>query len=171
MMSQAFTREPDGGMGDESLPDRPVSAHPNYVTPGGLRQLEGHIGALEERRLDLLAREGEDEPMANEELALVDRDLRYYSQRLQSAILIDLAKQPRRKVAFGAAVTVTDEDGTQRTFRIVGEDEADLEESKISYLSPLAVALLGARVGAKVLWHRPAGNRKLKIEAIEYPDE
>jgi transcription elongation factor GreB len=168
-MSQAFTREPDGGMGDESLPDRPVSAHPNYVTPVGLRQLKEHIGTLEERRLELLAREAEDEPMVKEELALVDRDLRYYSQRLQSAILIDVARQPRRKVAFGAAVTVTDEDGERSTFQIVGEDEADSHEGRISYLSPLAVALLGARVGAKVLWHRPAGNRKLKIEGIEYP--
>ncbi len=170
-MSRAFTKEPDGGSPNEGMPDRQVSPHPNYVTPAGFRRLQEHIGELEERRLQLLSREANHEPVSREELALIDRDLRYYSQRLRSAMLIDLAKQPRRKVAFGAAVTLTEENGVRHTFRIVGEDEADLSEGKISYISPLAVALLGARVGATVLWHRPAGNRKVKIEAIEYPPE
>ena len=170
-MSQAFVKEPDGSMPDDGLPDRPVSAHPNYVTTSGLHQLEQHIAELEERRLQLLALEAEDEPFPEEELALVDRDLRYYAQRLRSAMPVDTAKQPRRKVAFGAEVTLTEEDGSRHTFRIVGEDEADLGERKISYISPLAAALLGARVGATVLWHRPADNRKVRIESIEYPLE
>lgn len=167
-MSRAFTREPDGGMRDDALPERPLSEHPNYVTPEGLRQLEEKLGALERRRLRILA--GEDEALEGEEPALIDRDVHYFARRLQSAILVDLAKQPRRKVAFGAAVTVSEEDGVQRTFRIVGEDEADLAEGKISYVSPLAVALLEGRVGASVLWRRPAGDKRLTIEAIDYPE-
>ena len=71
---------------------------------------------------------------------------------------MDLARQPRRKVAFGAAVTVSQNGGDLRTFTIVGEDEADLKEGKISFVSPLAEALLEARVGKTVLWRRPAGN-------------
>ena len=97
--------------------------------------------------------------------------MHYFARRLQSAILVDLARQPRRKVAFGAAVTVSEEDGVQRTFRIVGEDEADLAEGKISYVSPLAAALLEGRVGAGVLWRRPAGDKRLTIEAIDYPTD
>lgn len=170
-MSRAFMREPDGGMSDEALPERPISERPNYVTPAGLRQLQEEIGALEEHRLELLARDDDDEPLAREGLALVDRDLRYYAQRLRSAIPVDLARQPRRMVKFGAAVTVTEDSGVRRTFRIVGEDEAELREGKISYVSPLAAALLDGRVGTTVLWRRPAGDRRLTIEAIDYPEE
>jgi len=74
-------------------------------------------------------------------------------------------------VKFGAAVAVRERDGVRRTFTIVGEDEADLKAGKISYVSPLAEALLDARVGATVLWHRPAGDRQLIIEEIDYPEK
>ena len=83
---------------------------------------------------------------------------------------MDLARQPRRKVAFGAAVTVSQPGGDRRTFTIVGEDEADLKQGKISYVSPLAEALLDARVGKTVLWRRPAGDIKLTVEEIDYPE-
>ena len=169
-MSRAFMREPDGGTSDEALPERPLSEYPNYVTPAGLRQLEERLGALEKRRLQLLA--GDDEEASGwEEPALIDRDVHYFARRLQSAIPVDPARQPRRKVEFGAAVTVSEEDGSRRTFRIVGEDEADPGEGKISYVSPLAAALLQGRVGAGVLWRRPAGDKRLTIEAIDYPDD
>ena len=83
---------------------------------------------------------------------------------------MDLGRQPRRKVAFGAAVTVSQDGGELRTFTIVGEDEADLKQGKISYVSPLAEALMDARVGKKVLWRRPAGNIELTVEEIGYPE-
>jgi len=156
-------------MQDDALPERPLSEHPNYVTPAGLHQLEEKLGALEKRRLKILA--GGDEALDGEEPALIDRDVHYFARRLQSAIPVDLAEQPRRKVAFGAAVTVSEEDGAQRTFRIVGEDEADFAEGKISYVSPLAAVLLEGRVGAGVLWRRPAGDKRLTIEAIDYPTD
>lgn len=165
-MNRAFVKEPDEGAPAEGLPERQISEHPNYVTPAGLRQLEAKVGELETRRLELL--DGED---LEGELAYVDRDLRYYTARLESAILVDLGRQPRRKVAFGAAVTVSQNGGDRSTFAIVGEDEADLKEGKISYVSPLAEALLEARVGKTVLWRRPAGNLKLTVEAIDYPED
>ena len=114
-MNRAFVKEPDEGAPAEGLPERQISEHPNYVTPAGLRQLEARVGELETRRLELL-----DEDDLAGELAFVDRDLRYYTARLESAILVDPARQPRRKVAFGAAVTVSQNGGDLRTFTIVG---------------------------------------------------
>ncbi len=166
-MSRAFVKEPDEGAPVEDLPERQVSEHANYVTPAGLQQLEDRVGELETRRLELL--EQDDDPGG--ELDYIDRDLRYFTARLESAILVDLAHQPRRKVAFGAAVTVSKPGGERQTFTIVGEDEADLKQGKISYVSPLAEALIDARVGKSVLWRRPAGNLKLTVEAIDYPED
>jgi transcription elongation factor GreB len=165
-MNRAFVKEPDEGAPAEGLPERQISDHENYVTPAGLRELETRVGELETRRLELL--DGDD---ADDELVYVDRDLRYYTARLESAVLVDPARQPRRKVAFGAAVTVSQPGGDRRTFIIVGEDEADLKQGKISYVSPLAEALSDARVGKTVLWRRPAGDIKLTVEEIDYPED
>ena len=170
-MSRAFVKEPDEGAPDEGLPERQISDHPNNVTPGGLRQLEQKLGELEERRLELLAAVEEGDALARGQLDYVDRDLRYFTRRFETAILVDPRRQPRRMVKFGATVTVLEPGGARRTFTIVGEDEADLKAGKISYVSPLAEALLEARVGASVLWRRPAGNRELTIEAIDYPED
>jgi transcription elongation factor GreB len=170
-MSQAFVKEPDEGAPDQGLPERQISDHPNYVTPVGLRRLEQKVGELEERRLELLAAAKGDDALAQGQLEYVDRDLRYFTRRFETAIPVDLRRQPRRMVKFGAAVTVVEQGGARRTFTIVGEDEADLKAGKISYVSPLAEALLDARVGATVLWRRPAGNRELTIDAIDYPEE
>ena len=169
-MSRAFVKEPDEGAPEEGLPERQISDHPNYVTPAGLRGLEQQIAELEERRLELHAAAADDDALARGQREYVDRDLRYFTRRLETAILVDPRRQPRRMVAFGAAVTVSEQGGAQRTFTIVGEDEADLKAAKISYVSPLAEALLEARVGATVLWRRPAGNRELTIAAIDYPE-
>ena len=164
-MNRAFVKEPDEGAPAEGLPERQISDHDNYVTPAGLRELETRVGELETRRLELLE---DDDP--DGELPYVDRDLRYYTARLESAILVDTDRQPRRKVAFGAAVTVSQNGGERRTFTIVGEDEADLKQGKISYVSPLAEALIDARIGKSVLWRRPAGDLRLTVEEIDYPE-
>jgi len=169
-MSRAFVKEPDEGAPDEGLPERQISDHPNYVTPAGLRELEQKLGELEERRLELLAA-AHDDALARGQIEYVDRDLRYFTRRFETAILVDPRRQPRRMVKFGAAVTVVEPGGARRAFTIVGEDEADLKAGKISYVSPLAEALLDARVGAAVLWRRPAGNRDLTIAAIDYPED
>ena len=169
-MSRAFVKEPDGSVPEEGLPERQVSEHPNYVTPSGMRQLEEKVGELEQRRLELRER-ADDDALAQEQLDFVDRDLRYFTLRLETAQLVDMGRQPRRMVKFGAAVTVKEGGGGTRVFRIVGEDESDPNNGLISYVSPLAEALLGARVGATVRWHRPAGDRQLTIEAIDYPEE
>lgn len=165
-MSRAFVKEPDEGVPAEGLPERQISEHPNYVTPAGLEELEARVGELEARRLELL--EQDDDPAG--ELDYIDRDLRYFTARLESAVPVDTSRQPRRKVAFGAAVTVSKPGGERQTFTIVGEDEADLRQGKISYVSPLAEALIDARVGKSVLWRRPAGDLRLTVEEIDYPE-
>jgi len=167
-MNRAFVKEPDEGAPAERLPDRQISDHPNYVTPAGLKQLEQKVGELETQRLELL---DDEDALSGDQLAYVDRDLRYFTARLESAIPVDLGRQPRRKVAFGAAVGVSENGGKKRTFAIVGEDEADLASGRISYVSPLAEALLEARVGATVLWRRPAGDIELTVESIDYPEQ
>jgi transcription elongation factor GreB len=101
-------------------------------------------------------------------LAVVQRDLRYFEARLESAILVEPANQPADTALFGATVTVEDEEGEIHTFTIVGEDEADIAANKVSWVSPLARALIGHKVGDSVTWVRPAGNLMLEITAIHY---
>lgn len=161
-MSRAFIKESD--LEETSgLPDLPQSAHINYVTPSGLRQLKSKIRELTALRDALTAGDGLG---AEQQLAGVERDLRYLNHRVECAVLIDPATQPIDRVHFGACVTVMDEDGAQHTFEIVGEDEAHPDQDKISYVSPLASALLDHRRGDEVVWHRPAGDLRLEIVNI-----
>ena len=166
-MSRAFMKEPDDGGPPDALPERPLSEHPNYVTPTGYRQLQEQATALQERRMALGERS--EDALADNAMAHIDRDLRYISARLDSAIVVDPTTQPPGEVAFGAAVTVAQAGAEDRTFKIVGEDEADLASGRVSYVSPLTDALLGAAVGDRVTWRRPAGDLELRVVAIEYP--
>ncbi len=165
-MSRAFVKEDDANTSGEELPERPQSPHPNYVTPTGLAQLQAQLAELQAQRQEQMAHpEG---ILAEEHLKPLERDIRYFQERIERAIVIDLAAQPRDKVAFGAVVTTVDDDDEKRKFAIVGEDEADPAAGKISWVSPLAAALVGASVGDTVVWKRPAGDRNLEITAIKY---
>jgi transcription elongation factor GreB len=170
-MNRAFVKESDGGV-EEPLPPRRISEFPNHVTPAGLEELKAELGRLTGRRPELLARR--DDPAAQDELRNIDRDLAYVEARISSALLVDLAAQPRDAVAFGATVTVkqaagsSGAPGTQKKYSIVGEDEADADAGKVSHVSPLVQALLGARVGQTVTWKRPIGDLLLTVERIEY---
>jgi transcription elongation factor GreB len=165
-MSRAFIKEDDANTSGEELPERPQSPHPNYVTPAGLAQLQAQLAELQAQRQKQMAHpEG---ILAEEHLKPVERDIRYFQERIERAIVIDPAAQPRDKVAFGAVVTTVDDDDEKRKFAIVGEDEADPAHGKISWVSPLAAALVGASVGDSVIWKRPAGDRNLEVTAISY---
>ena len=167
-MSRAFVKDTDDNAGD-ALPDIPISEHPNYVTPRGLARLRARLDAAQARRDELKA--GEPALAQQGELAALERELRWLKARVASAIEIDLAQQPRDRVAFGASVTVDSEEDGERTYRIVGEDEADAEHGLVSYVSPLARALIGARVGEEVVWRRPAGDWVVEVVAIDYGDD
>ena len=166
-MSRSFVKDADESVG-ERLPEIPLSEHPNYVTPRGLAQLRARLVALRERR-DALRAAVETLPQQRE-LAEVERELRWLNTRVGSAIEIEPAQQSRDRVAFGALVTVDSEEGQAR-YRIVGEDEADVEHGLVSYVSPLAKALLGARVGDEVTWQRPAGDVVIELTGIDYPED
>jgi transcription elongation factor GreB len=165
-MSRGFVKEDDLEHAGTDLPERPISEHPNYVTPNGLRQLNQEAQALDKLRASLINR---DESIAKQELAKVDRDLRYLSARLESTILVDPTDQDKNTILFGAHVVVEDEAGIHQTFIIVGEDEANMAERKVSYVSPIARALIGKKIGDNVIWKRPAGDIELTILNINYP--
>lgn len=153
-MSRAFVKEDDNS-GVEPLPDRPISAHPNIVTPDGLAQIERNLVELHERHAAAMKAEDRSAQGA------VARDLRYWSARRASAQVVKAPDTPSA-VAFGATVTIERDDGRRQTWRIVGEDEADPARGTLSYVSPVAQALMGKRVGDVVR----AGNSDAEIVAI-----
>lgn len=164
-MSKAFTKEDDGG-GVPQLPDLPVSEHPNHVTPRGLALLKGREAELEAEISEL--REMRETMDDLTPLAVAERDLRYVTSRLASAILVNPPDEPVEQVQFGATVTVADEDGQEARYTIVGEDEADPDNGLIAVFSPLARALMEAQVGDVVEWPRPAGMVELEILEIQF---
>jgi transcription elongation GreA/GreB family factor len=143
-MSVAFTREEDLEAAAAHLPDRPVSPHPNLVTPEGLAQLDAALAAARAAYSDAqVAGAIETDRTA---MARATRDLRYFSVRRASAQLVAPSVVPDI-VAFGDTVTFDRDDGRRQTFRIVGEDEADVAKGSVSYVSPVAQALLGKSAG------------------------
>lgn len=168
LMSRAFVKESDDDLTAGELPERPVSVHANYVTPHGLEQLQSRARELQEQHEQLALRAADDSE-AKQKLREVERDQRYFSAQLERAILVDPAGHPPHEVHFGARVTMVDEAGERHCFSIVGDDEADVAAGKISWASPLAKAMIGAKVGDVVLWRRPAGNAEVEIVGIEYP--
>lgn len=167
-MSRAFVKESDDDFSASELPERPVPAHANYVTPHGLEQLRSRSRELAEQHERLKGVAAEDSE-AKRKLREVERDQRYFNAQLERAELVDAAGHPRDEVRFGATVKVEDAAGAVQVFRIVGDDEADVAAGKISWGSPLAHSLLGAKVGDSVKWQRPAGVAEVEIVAIDYP--
>lgn len=165
-MSRGFVKEDDLEHAGTDLPERPISPHSNYVTPHGFKQWQQQANELEQERLPLVTRK--EDPVAQQRLAMIDRDLRYLQARIESAIVVDPSAQPVGTVLFGANVEVEDEHGDSHRFMIVGEDEADISSNRVSWVSPLAKALIGQKVGDSVVWHRPAGDLELEIIAIDY---
>lgn len=143
-MAVAFTREEDYESQAADLPDRPLSPHPNLVTRSGLQAIED---ALAEARAAYAAAQSAGGVSTDRTaMARATRDLRYWSARRATAQLTEPEPAPGR-VQFGRTVRVAREDGREQTFRIVGEDEADPAAGRISYVSPLARAMLGKSAG------------------------
>lgn len=165
-MSRAFVKDNEDDT-PEVLPELPISTHTNYVTSRGLALLRARLGKATARH-DVLKANEQDTLAQRNELTALERELRYLHARVSSANEVDLSKQPHDRVAFGATVTVDSDEG-ERRWQIVGEDEADAEHGLVSYVSPLATALLGARVGDEVRWQRPAGDMMIEVLNIHYP--
>jgi transcription elongation GreA/GreB family factor len=143
-MAVAFTREEDYESQAADLPDRPVSPHPNLVTATGLAAIEAELASA---RAAYAAAQVQGGVSADRTaMARATRDLRYWSARRASAQLTEPAAAADT-VQFGRVVEIEREDGRRQAFRIVGEDEADPAQGSISYVSPLARALLGKALG------------------------
>ena len=164
-MSRGFVKEDDLEHAGTDVPERQISLHPNYVTVNGYAQLEKLATELEKQR-KLFSTKKED-AAAIAQLAVINRDLRYVAARLENA-LITQPDPSAQQVLFGASVTVEYDEGDNHTYEIVGEDEADIKANKVSWISPLAKALIGHKIGESVVWVRPAGNAVLEIIAIKY---
>jgi transcription elongation factor GreB len=165
-MSRAFVKENDLEHAGIDIPERPVSKSPNYVTNCGLEQLLSKAKDLEQDIENLV--NPKNNPEENHLKMKFERDLRYYSSRIQSAILIDTKKQSGEKILFGAHLELKDENHKSYLFQIVGEDEADIKKNKLSYQSPLAQTLIGGLLGEEVLWQRADGDLIVVIEKVEY---
>ncbi len=159
-MSKAFTKEEEGG-GLDDLP--PVDAWPagvtNYLTPAGHAALKRELEAVRAAPRGDARRKAE-----------LEQRLQALLARLEAAEVIDPALQPRDVVRFGASVTVEDESGHTRRYRLVGVDEADPRRGLVSWRSPVARALTGRRLGDVTTLRTPAGDEELTVVAIDYED-
>ena len=160
-MSVAFTREESVETAAEvELPDRPISPHPNMVTAQGLEAL---TNAMRESRTAYdAAQRIEDAAERRRAVAVASRDMRYFADRLRPAQLVTPPAE-FRVVTFGHRVTFRRGDGRRQAFRIVGEDEADPRNGSISYVSPVARALIGRAAAEIVL----VGDREIEILSID----
>jgi transcription elongation factor GreB len=163
-MSKAFTSE-EATLEVLVPPRAPLPAGVvNYVTPNGLEQLRAERRELESARAALA--EGPEEGRGAA-LAAWSQRLGELDQRLGSAELVEPAGARQGVVRFGSRVTVADEAGQEKTYEIVGVDEADPDKGKVAFLAPLAQALLGHEVGDSVKVQTPGRRQALEITAIE----
>jgi transcription elongation GreA/GreB family factor len=137
-MSRAFVKEAHQTV--EELPERPISSHPNFVTAEGLARIEDDLARLQQQHAAAKA--------ANDGAVVtrIARDLRYWTSRRATAQVIAPPANPIQ-VQFGCTVTILRDDGRKQTYRIVGEDEADPSRGTISYVSPVARALIDKKLG------------------------
>ena len=159
-MSIAFMKDPEGET-LEDIPERPISPHRNLVTPEGLAHIEAEVARLQDafsRAQKAVAEHGEEEDRHT--LLRIGRDLRYWMARRSSAEPVPPMKDSS-KVHFGSTVVIEREDGRRQRWRIVGEDEADPAHETISYVSPLARALVNKVVGDVVEVNR------MDVEVVE----
>ena len=154
--------------------------NPNYITPEGARRLSEELGRLRSVDRPRIVQEVADAAAQGDrsenaeyiygkkKLREIDRRIRFLSKRLDSAVVVDNAGKTHDKVYFGATVTVVDESGAERTVSIVGVDELDPARGRVSWISPIATALLKASVGDVVTMRTPRGTEELEIVAIRY---
>ena len=158
-MSVAFTREESAETAaDVELPDRPISPHPNLVTASGLEAL---TDAMRESRTAYDAAQRIEDAGERRAVAIASRDMRDFADRLRTAQLVP-PPADFGAVAFGHRVTFRRDDGRRQAFKIVGEDEADPRNGSISYVSPVARALIGRAAGEVVL----VGDHEIEILSV-----
>jgi transcription elongation factor GreB len=183
-MSRAFVSEADGDFQDDDLPPIKIPLAPdtrNYMTPEGAERLKSELNHLmhteRPRIAAALSRQVSGIEQADQQtiglsrrrLREVERRIEYLNVMVGRLEVVETDGQDRQQVTFGAAVTVADEKGTTRLYRIVGVDESEPEAGRISWNSPLARALIGARAGEVVTVELPEHEVSLKVLEIDYP--
>jgi transcription elongation factor GreB len=169
-MSKAFTRE------DDDAPEQPVAARPasalppgakNYLTPAGEQRLRAELDQvlITKHTAASLPPENND---TKRRLQSLDQRIAQLQNSLQSAVIVPPPAPPHDTVRFGATVKVRNRRGEESRYRIVGVDETDLDRDEVSWLSPIAKALLNAKLGQRVKFRFPAGEDELEIIRITY---
>ena len=170
-MSKAFTRESD------DLPERPNTPRAssllppgakNYLTPEGAQRLGEELERLLQAERPRVAALPEAGGARRQQLQALDQRILHLQESLQSAVIVPPPAPPWEQVRFGATVTVREESGAQTRYRIVGVDETDLDRDWVSWLSPIAKALLQTRLGQRVRFRFPSGEAELEIAGIDY---
>ena len=181
-MSKAFTKESDGD--DDDLPEDvgglPLSAK-NYMTPEGFTRMREELNTLlRQERPDVVKivswaasngdrSENGDYIYGKKRLREIDRRVRYLSKRLANADVVEPARRAKTdQVFFGATVTYANDKGLERTVKIVGVDEVELDKGHVSWISPIAKALLRAEEGDVVRMRTPQGVEEIEIVAVTY---
>jgi len=183
-MSKAFTKEFDGD--DDEGTRAEATGLPadfvNYVTPAGYRRMKEELASLLKVERPQLVEtiawaasngdrsENGDYIYGKRKLREIDRRIRFLSKRLDSALVVDNAGKDHDCVYFGATVTVVDEAGKERTVSIVGVDEIDPGCTRVSWVSPIATALLKASVGDVVTLRTPGGTQQLEVVDLRYDE-
>jgi transcription elongation factor GreB len=166
-MSKAFTSEETAEAPVIVSARAPMPAGvPNYVTRRGLALLRAELATLDEERAHAQAATD-----AAARLPAINVRLGALAARIGSAVEVDESAQPPDEVRFGATVTVSDEGGGRHRYKIVGVDEANAREGRVAFVSPVARALLGRRVGDTVLLRTPRGEEELEVLEIGYASE
>lgn len=181
-MSKAFVREGEGDDDDDLEPSLKLPAGTrNYITPAGHARLKAELEHLVKRErpqvVEVVAwaasngdrSENGDYIYGKRRLREIDRRIRFLSKRLDVAEVVDPLRQgDNDQVFFGATVTVAEPDGREAIYIIVGVDEADVSRGRISWVSPLARALIKSREGDVVRFQSPAGLREIEILEVRY---
>jgi transcription elongation factor GreB len=183
-MNKAFVREdaPEEEDDDGGAPPLPPGSN-NYMTPAGHARMQAELAQLVKKdRPEMVSvvawaagngdrSENGDYIYGKKRLREIDRRIRFLTKRLENAVVVDPRQQDNTDcVFFGATVSILDQDGTEATYSIVGLDEAEPSRGRISWISPLARALIKSRLGDTVRFQAPGGARELEIIAIEYQD-
>jgi transcription elongation factor GreB len=176
-LSSSATRDEDS---DDSPPSLPKSTN-NYVTPAGFKRLKDEaLQLIDRERPDLVKvvqwaasngdrSENADYIYGKRRLREIDRRIRFLTKRLDAAVVVDPAvREATDQVFFGATVTLMHSNGEEKTYSIVGIDETDASRGRISWISPLARALLKAHEGDTVVLRTPAGQEEIEIVSVEY---
>ena len=181
-MNKAFVRESDDD--DEEALSPSLKLPPgtrNYITPGGHARLKDELEHLVKRErphvVEVVAwaasngdrSENGDYIYGKRRLREIDRRIRFLTKRIESAEIVDPLRQgDNDQIFFGARVTIADADGVENTYTIVGVDETDVSQGRISWISPLARALIKSREGDVIRFQSPVGIREIDILEVRY---